>query len=864
MTPPGARKTSAYHGPPIECGLRRSPTPKLERARLPQIALAALALVAVAYQARWSWEGALFLAGRINRVGPPIGPSEVSSVVETVRDTGMAAGIRPGDRLLSVDGRPFHGWSTMARRLRTARPGDRVALELERPTGVRYEAAVTLGAREPRPNRAMERATVLVVGLVTPLFCLLVGFGVAALRPRDGRAWLLLFMMLSLSLITSVGMGPWSWERGRVAAVAYKNLLGPTWPIWMLLFGIYFPERLSLDGRLPWLKWLLIVPSATGALAQGVFGVLFSEDWTRGAALFRHVGPLGPIAFAASMAAIGCFFACLGYKTGTAEAPDARRRLRLVLSGALVALTPTFVIILGGLVTGRRPFDDAPVWLLFPALMVMGVLPLTLAYVIVVHRALDVRVVLRQGLQYALARRGVRVAQVLVSFAVILGALAMAANPEVNRPRRIQFMALGIMAVFLMHAGAERVRTWVDRRFFREAYDAERVLSDLGESVRTMVDSEKLLSTVTQRLSETLHVQHVGAFLAEDGRFTATHTVSLPLLPVLSSVPALERMRQTREPVRLPPGRSGTPAGLLLPLAVKDRLLGFIALGEKQSEEPYSASDLRLLRGVAMQTALALENSELTATVARETAARARLDREIEIAREVQEGLFPQRWPEVPGLRYAGHCRPARGVGGDYYDFLELDGGLAFAIGDVSGKGIPAALLMASLQASLRAQALSSPTDLGRLMSRLNALLYDTSPANRYATLFFAHYEPAQRALRYVNAGHNEPALLRGDGSVEKLRVGGPVVGLLPAATFEQASVTLRPGDVLLGYTDGVSEAMNAADEEWGEERMIAVGRECVGLAPDEVVKRVLAAADSFVAGAPQHDDMTLMVIQAT
>ncbi len=818
--------------------------------------------MAAAYLARSSWESVLLLAGRGGLVRSPLTPSEVAPpLVEAVAEEGRAAGIQIGDPLVAIDSRPIGGWSTMARRLRSARPGDSVTLTLERGPSLSYDARVTLAERPPRPSRAMERATVVVVGLLTPLFCLLVGFGVAALRPLDGRAWLLLFMMLSLSALGAV-MGPERWEHGRVAGLIYSNLLEPTWPIWMLLFGIYFPERLSVDRDAPWLKWILIVPCALWAVAQAVLGVLYAESWSRGAALSRSLLPIGHVAFGASMTAIGCFFASLAYKASTASTADLRRRLNLVRWGASAALTPTFLIIIWGLVTGRA-FDDTPPWLLFPALMLMGILPLTLAYVIVVHRALDVRAVVRQGLQYALARRGVRVGQVLVSAAVIVAALSMAADPSVNRPRRIQLMATGILAVFLMRAGAERAGTWIDRRFFREAYDAERVLSDLGESVRAMVDPDKLLTTVTRRLSEALHVRHVGAFLAEDGRFTATHTVDLALLPVLSFAPALERMRQTHEPVRLPAGRDGTPAGLLLPLAVKDRLLGFIALGEKQSEEPYSASDLRLLQGVAMQTALGLENSQLTATVARETAARARLDREIEIAREVQEGLFPQRWPSVPGLRYAGHCRPALGVGGDYYDFLELEGGLGFAIGDVSGKGIPAALLMACLQASLRAQALSGPADLGRLMSRLNTLLYETSPANRYATLFFAHYDPGQRLLSYVNAGHNEPAVLRGDGSVERLRVGGPVVGLLPATSFDQASITLQPGDVVLGYTDGVSEAMNAADEEWGEERMIAVGRECAGLAPESVIQRLLAAADSFVAGAPQHDDMTLLVIQA-
>ena len=163
----------------------------------------------------------------------------------------------------------------------------------------------------------------------------------------------------------------------------------------------------------------------------------------------------------------------------------------------------------------------------------------------------------------------------------------------------------------------------------------------------------------------------------------------------------------------------------------------------------------------AAQTALAQEVARLTTAIGREMAQRERLNRELEIAREVQEHLFPQRLPPVPGLDYCGHCRPAREVGGDYYDFLELpEGRLGIAIGDVSGKGVGAALMMASLEASLRGQA-SVGHDLAELMKRVNSLVYQASSANRYATLFYAEYDPRSRQLSYVNAGHNPPVVLR-------------------------------------------------------------------------------------------------------
>jgi sigma-B regulation protein RsbU (phosphoserine phosphatase) len=264
------------------------------------------------------------------------------------------------------------------------------------------------------------------------------------------------------------------------------------------------------------------------------------------------------------------------------------------------------------------------------------------------------------------------------------------------------------------------------------------------------------------------------------------------------------------------------------------------------------------------QTALAHEVARLTTAIGREMAQRERLNRELEIAREVQERLFPQRLPSVPGLDYCGQCRPAREVGGDYYDFLELpDGRLGIAIGDVSGKGIGAALLMASLEASLRGQALVAH-DLAELMNRVNSLVYEASSANRYATLFYAEYDPRSRQFTYVNAGHNPPIILRKSDAasqVFRLEEGGPVIGLLRQC-YRQESFSLEPGDLIVLFTDGVSESMNARDEEWGEDRLIEYAKTCHGLPAFEVMTRILAAADAFTAGASQHDDMTLVVLR--
>ncbi len=301
------------------------------------------------------------------------------------------------------------------------------------------------------------------------------------------------------------------------------------------------------------------------------------------------------------------------------------------------------------------------------------------------------------------------------------------------------------------------------------------------------------------------------------------------------------------------------------PFVLKDDLLGFVSLGQKLSEAPYSRTDLDLLSSVAAQTGLALEVARLTTAISRELASRERLNRELEIAREVQEHLFPQHFPSISGLDYFGCCRPAREVGGDYYDFLELPSGkLGVAIGDVSGKGIGASLMMASLGASLRGQT-AVAENISELIQRVNKLVYGASSVNRYATFFYAEYEPERGLLSYVNAGHNPPVIVRrckSECHLFRLDVGGPPVGLLPNACYEQASEVMAPGDLLVLFTDGISESMNGRDEEWGEERLIELAKDCDGLSAREATTGIMSAAQTFAAGAPQHDDMTVVVLR--
>ena len=302
-------------------------------------------------------------------------------------------------------------------------------------------------------------------------------------------------------------------------------------------------------------------------------------------------------------------------------------------------------------------------------------------------------------------------------------------------------------------------------------------------------------------------------------------------------------------------------SSVLLALSANDRLTGFLSLGPKATDEPLSAVDLRGLESIASEAAFALEGCYLRAE---ELTERQRLERELEVAREVQQRLFPRGLPAAPGLDYYGAWRAARGVSGDYLDYIELPGGsLGVAIGDVSGKGLSAALLMSSLHSMVRALSLDQHCSLESLVAKINRMFFRVSPDNCFATLFLARYDPKAGRLQYVNAGHEPPFILRRTGSSYRnisLDASGPVIGAFRGSSFREEVITLAEEDVLVAYTDGMAEVTNPAGEEWGNIRLAATVEANCERRARGIVSQVMAEADAFASGAPQHDDMTLWV----
>src|SRR3569833_482312 len=294
---------------------------------------------------------------------------------------------------------------------------------------------------------------------------------------------------------------------------------------------------------------------------------------------------------------------------------------------------------------------------------------------------------------------------------------------------------------------------------------------------------------------------------------------------------------------------------IAVPLQTGRDIIGIIYVDSPSILRPFTRDDLNLLTVMANVAAVRIEHTRL----AEMERARQIMARDLDQAAEIQQGYLPSVAPKVPGLDLAGHNAACRTVGGDYYDFFPYEGGrVAMVLGDVSGKGMPASLLMMGLQARVHALA-EAPSDLASVVPRLNRLTSANCPANRFITLFFCVLDSQTGELAWCNAGHNPPVLMRADGKDELLRGGGPVIGIIPEMEYREYRNRLEPGDTLVIYSDGVTEAANALNEEFETERLAETIRLSRHLTASQVVESIRMAVAAHAHGAPQSDDITII-----
>ncbi len=297
---------------------------------------------------------------------------------------------------------------------------------------------------------------------------------------------------------------------------------------------------------------------------------------------------------------------------------------------------------------------------------------------------------------------------------------------------------------------------------------------------------------------------------------------------------------------------------MAVPLAVEDEVIGMIYVDNPYATNRFTEDELLVLTTLASVAAIKIENARLL----EERIEKKRMEEELKVASEIQLRLHPLSPPRINGYDMIGISFPCREIGGDYYDFIQRKNGhTIFALGDVSGKGIGAALLMSSLHAALRAQA---QTGLGpaEIVTEVNNYIFESSPENKFLTLFCAELDPSTGRLVYSNAGHNAPILVCKDGRVLRLETGGLPVGIVADIVYEAGSVYMNPGDVLVIYSDGISDSVNEMDDDFGEDRLIQVIQKYRTRTASQLRDRIDEALTQFVGHASPVDDMTIMIVK--
>ena len=379
-----------------------------------------------------------------------------------------------------------------------------------------------------------------------------------------------------------------------------------------------------------------------------------------------------------------------------------------------------------------------------------------------------------------------------------------------------------------------------------------RAVLDLGRGIASTIDPEEVAQITLLTLS--------GRMTASKYALITWHPGQEPVRRVrgIDGLEAEELRRRFGESEEI----VQSDGYVYVPIRQGEATAGVVILGPRLGDAEYTEQDLDFCEGIVAQAAVALEN----AWRVRDTLYRQQLEKELTLAATIQQDLFPKAMPRLRASALAAKNRQARQVGGDYYDALPFgppgeETQHLLTVADISGKGIGASLLMANIQATLRAL-LASESSLPLIAARTSDLLYASTPSSKYATAILVRYDPVSGACVYVNGGHNEGIVLRASGEVELLKATGLPIGLLPARTFESADVQLGAGDLLLIYSDGVPDACTLQDEEFGLERTIECLKATRALAPEEILDRLFASIDDFVGAAPQHDDITALVVK--
>lgn len=504
-----------------------------------------------------------------------------------------------------------------------------------------------------------------------------------------------------------------------------------------------------------------------------------------------------------------------------------------------------------------------------PALyLALLLLPAAIGVSILRYRLWDISVIVNRTLVYG-ALTLVLTVVYLVSVLLLQPIFGAATGQSSPLAMAVSTLATAV----LFYPLRQRVQNIIDINLFPDRYIAARVLNTLSVTLRDEVDLSRIVRRLQDAANEVLRPVATTTWLGRpmvfrpmegDGAGPASAAAEVAAddtLVAALSAEDVDVIRVEELSCDSPGCRQlrNSSAALVVPLRSQGKLSGWLSLGPRRDERGYSADDLDFLSRLAAQASPAIRVAQLALEQQAAALERQRLDQQLNVARLVQQRLLPQRWPEPPGWGVAAHCHPAQAVGGDFYDFFPFkDGRLGIVIGDVSDKGIPAALLMATTRSLLRSVAFQRVAP-GSVLARTNRLLRPDMPEGLFVTCLYAVLDPATGRLTLANAGHNPPCYRTAKGVVELWATGTPL-GWLPEVRYEEHTLWLAPGECLLLYSDGVTEATGPNGALFGTERLYALLKESRAVG-GELIDYLLEAVADFSGADSADDDMTVVTL---
>ncbi|MCX6826319.1 MAG: SpoIIE family protein phosphatase [candidate division Zixibacteria bacterium] len=484
------------------------------------------------------------------------------------------------------------------------------------------------------------------------------------------------------------------------------------------------------------------------------------------------------------------------------------------------------------------------------------------------HQFLDVSVIIRQSLVYTIS------SGILVGLYILFVDQGNRLITSIMGTKTtIVTIAFIVAALFLFQPINSQLDNIIRRLFLRSRTDYRNLMELLSRQLISVFDPVQIRNMVEKTLKSSILIDHIYFVLFDDkineyALFPSDNIPEKVIIPrgdlLLGGIGQLEtptmidRLAVYRAGSILADELDKRRVQLILPLKDANHLLGFLALTEKVSGFRYNAEDVTMLRILSNQLITILTNARLYA----DSLEKQRLDEEIAVARQIQLDLLPKVYPQTDIFQISACSIPSRTIGGDFYDFIQKgDEALGIVIADASGKGMPAALLVAQIQAMLRSE-VGNNGHIKNILSNINKYIVESTSAEKFATLFYGEFNKQRQELHYANAGHNYPILIREDGAYELLSKGGILLGAFAGMEYQEGIVQLRKNDILFLYTDGLSEAQNQADEEYGEEKILKYLTEHRHLDSNEIIDGILAEVRLFDPTDPPRDDTTLIALK--